>query len=153
MVEAAVTISKGAKTVTIYPIERNHNLKNKLFVITPPTSPNSQDEGPKTPKIIDLLRITQTFRVKGRIISATKSNAYSQKNDLIEICEGADVQGGVCTLVFEPDNPVSARGTIEGFIENFIVTERAGDLDSSLTYPDDTIWFEVDLSLVLGESV
>ena len=50
-----ITISKDAYSVAIYPTSVNTQLDNKLFVITPPQPEGSQDEGVKTPKIIDLL--------------------------------------------------------------------------------------------------
>lgn len=153
-----ITISKGGYSVLIYPTSTNTQLDNKLFVITPPQSEGSQDEGVKTPKIIDLLRITTTYRIQGHIVATTRTNAYTIKNTLVKICEGADVQGGEITATVEPENTNTpaceySRSSISGFIEKLTITENSRDLDSAVTYPDDTIWFDIDMTIVIGLKV
>lgn len=148
-----VTLSKNGLSCNIYVAETNVNIDNKLFLITPPTAPASQTDGPKTPKVIDLLRITQVYRVRGYIIATTLANAYTQINTLRNIAMGANGTGGSCTLTAEPDNSDADFQSINGFIEKLTITRRAYDLDSTKTYSDDTVWFEIDMTVTWGKSV
>jgi len=154
----AITISKGEYSVEIYPTSTNTQLDNKLFVITPPKSEGRQDEGVATPKIVDLLRITTTYRIQGHIVTTTRANAYTIKNTLVKICEGADVQGGEVTATVEPENnnvPACeySKSTISGYIEKLTITENSRDLHSDKTYADDTVWFDIDMSIIIGLKV
>jgi hypothetical protein len=148
-----ITISKEGLTSTIYVTESHLNLDNKLFLITPPTAPASQATGPATPKVIDLLRITQTYRIRGHIISTTLSDAYTQINTLRTIAKGANGTGGSCTVEVEPDNPDSDYRSIHGFIEKLTITRRPQDIDSTKTYSDDTVFFDIDMSVTWGLAV
>ena len=148
-----INISKGSLSVDLYVAETNANQDNKLFIITPPTAPASQGTGPKEPKVIDLLRITYTYRVRGYIADTTLANAYTQINTLRDIAKGASTDGGSCVAVVEPDNADTDYSTINCFIEKLTITRRAYDLDQNKTYSSDTIWFEVDLTLVKGLAI
>jgi len=150
-----IKISKGDYNVLIYPTSTNTQLDNKLFVITPPKSEGKQDEGVITPKVVDLLRITTTYRIQGHIVSTTRANAYTIKNTLVKICEGAEVQGGEISATVEPENTnipecEYSKSEIKGYIEKLTITENSRDLSSDITYPDDTIWFDIDMTMVIG---
>ena len=154
MVTQPITLTKGAYTVKIYPDTMDENFDNKLFVITPPQSPGNQDEGKKDSKIIDLLRITHTYKIKGYLTNdSSGKTAYQEKNDLAIMTEGARTTGGAVTVNIDPENPDPDRATISAYIEKLTISEKSMDLDSSKTYSDDIVKYIIDITLVEGISV
>ena len=134
-----LTLSKGVYTVTIYASSVDDSYDNKIFMITPPTGRQKQDAGPKDTKVVDMLRLTRTFKITGYILSNTV------KSDLIKIIEGAGVKGGSITLSY-PDGGDSTSFNV--FIQNFSIKQVSSDEPTSP--PDDMAKFEVSISLVRG---
>jgi hypothetical protein len=154
MVTQPITLSKGAYTVKIYPDTMDENFDNKLFVITPPQSPGNQDEGKKDTKIVDLLRITHTYKIKGYLTNdSSGKTAYQEKNDLAEMANGARTTGGAVSVNIDPENPDAERATISAYIEKLSISDKSMDIDSTKTYSDDIVKYIIDITLVEGISV
>jgi hypothetical protein len=136
-----LTLTKGAYSVTIYATSIRDTLSNKLFSITPPTGTSKQDSGPKSNKIVDLLRINRKFTIKGFVLNAT------DKSNLVAIFKGAQQKGGEATLSY-PDGGDGTSYSV--YIESADITQKSDDEPDEGTAPDDYARYEVDLSLVEG---
>lgn len=153
MAVANVTISKGGKTVTIQTAEVTDNYSNKLFPITPPQSTSNQASGPKSVKIVDLLRIIHTIIIKGFLTpgdTATAATANAAKDDLNNIFKGAGASGGTVALVYDGD-------TFNGYIEKLTITEKTfdepPDYDSNTTNYSEVLKYEVAITFIEGVQV
>jgi len=115
-----ITISKGGISVTIHTLEINDNYKNTLISFTPPQPKEKQATGPKTTKVIDLLRITHSMKIDGVLTNDT------DRNNLITIAKGANTRGGPCSVTYEgyPGSPLSM------FLEDLTITEVAREKDA-----------------------
>lgn len=118
MANRECTLIKGAYTVIIYASQIEDGYANKLKIITPGTGKQSQDLGPKDNKVVDLLRLTRTFRIMGYILSNTV------KSDLIKIIEGGGVKGGGITFAY-PDGGDATSFTV--YAESCIITQKSSD--------------------------
>jgi len=132
-----INLTKGAYSVTIYCMQIEDGFSNKIFNITPATGKNRQDDGPKEVKVVDLLRITRSFRIQGYILS----NAV--KNDLIKIVEGAEEKGGSVTMAYADGGDATSFGV---YVESCIITQKAIDEPSS--DPGDLAKFDINMTLI-----
>jgi len=153
MATQPITITKNGKTVYVYPESVAYNSENKLYMITIPTVENNQATGAKTTKVIDLLRITKTYNVKGYLTDETSGLGIVQKNTLRDIAEGAGANGGEISCEIDPNNPVAKYKTINCYIEKMTIEETPSDLDETKTYSTDVVKYRVDITLVEGVSV
>ena len=146
-----ITLSKGDYSVTIYTTEVSDNFSNKLIALTPPTGRQKQSDGPKSPKIIDLLRVTRTIRIKGYVISNTV------KSNLIALIKGAKTNGGMITLTYDNggDSAFNSPGTAttyEVLIETCTINDKAFD-EPDGTLPSDLAKFLIDMSVLEGSTI
>jgi len=139
-----ITISKGSYSVTLYATDIAENFTNKIFVITGATSNENQSGGPSDPKIVDLLRITHQFVIKCYITGTSTKTNKEVKEELIEIYEGAGINGGTTSLVYDGD-------TFEGYIEKLNIVEKAEDNIS--TTIKDYARYELAVTFVEGDSI
>lgn len=138
---AEVTISKNSVSVTIYAREVVDNLNNNIFSIKVPQAKQNQSSGPKSTKIIDLLRITREFLISGVITATASKTAKQVKDDLYNIAEGAGADGGVVTLVYDGDS-------IDGIIEKVTAKEEPSDAPSP--EPEDFAKYDVQINFLKG---
>jgi len=137
-----ITISKGGINVTIHAIEISDNFTNKIFPITPATTKQKQDAGPKDTKLIDLLRITEEINItRGYIVGTDTLTATQVKNNLKSIFKGANSKGGTCELIYDGD-------TLTGFIEKLTISEVASDEPASVG--EDYAKYTVQLNFIVG---
>ena len=137
-----VSVSKGGYSVTIYAIQIEDGLQNKLFKITPATGKQNQPNGPKDTKIVDLLRIDRTFRIQGYLTSNT------DKSNLINIINGAGTTGGTVTFTFSEGGDSTSY---EVFVESCIFTYKSTDEPTSPG--DDYAKHELNLTLLKGVTI
>ena len=158
-----ITISKGSFSVDIQVERVDDNFVNKLFVIAPVQATNNQGDGPKEPKIVDLLRTTHQLLIKGHITSTATKTALEVKQDLVNIWKGAGATGGTASLTY--DENASASGNtaatntnpISGYLEkvNFqnISMDEPDDFDSAKENYTDVSKFEVAITFIEGAQV
>lgn len=92
-VSNVVLDSGGSNEVTVY-TESFEKVYNKVLAkVTPPQSSANRASGPKSTKIVDLLRIEIRFTVRGTIDSASETKI-----------EALMTQGGVFTLTWKSTN-------------------------------------------------
>lgn len=139
-----ITLTKGAFTVTIGTAEIDENYSNKLSLITPPQVKNNQDSGPKDNKIIDLLRVTHEFLIRGYLTGTASKTAKEVREDLRNIFKGAQAKGGVVTMVYDGDS-------YTGYIEKVGCKEVASDEPG--TMPEDAVKYSVQVTFVEGVSI
>jgi len=137
-----VTLTKGEYITTIYSVLVSEIFSNKLTPLTIPVGRQNQDSGSRKPKVIDLLRITRKFTIKGHIINNTDKNA------LIQIINGAGQKGGPVILSY-PDG--ADNTTFNTFIESFTIEQKSTDEPDSP--PTDYAKYDVDITLIEGETV
>jgi hypothetical protein len=137
-----ITISKGAYSATIYAIKIEDGYKNKIFIITPGTGKSNQTGGPKDNKIVDLLRLTRSFRIDGYILSNTV------KSDIIKIIEGANIDGGSTTFTFSEGGDATS---FQVFFEDCVF--RYESQDEPTNPPDNHGKHQISLTLIKGISV
>ena len=138
-------ISKGGNTSVLSSVRIEDNFKNKIFVITPARSPQNQSGGPADTKVVDLLRITRTFVVKGHVLS------NAEKNTLIQILEGGGLNGGGVNFQWEDGGDFDFASGTTVFIESCNFSQIASDEPD--TIPDDFAKHEVTLTMVKGTVV
>jgi hypothetical protein len=137
-----VILSKGSYSTTVYTRRIEDGFKNKLTTITPAKGKGSQADGPKDTKVVDLLRLTRSFRIDGFVLSNT------DKSNLIKIVEGAGINGGTITLTFSEGGDATS---FDVFIESIIFVYESQDEPSSP--PDDFAKHSVNISLIKGVTI
>jgi hypothetical protein len=154
---AEITFEKGNYLMTVFSDTVAENLTNKLFYITPPQSKGNQGSGKKETKVVDLLRITHQFVIKGYICGSATTDTYPAKlsgaaqdltakqvkDYLKNIAEGGETAGGTVTMTYDGD-------TYNGYIEKLNFVEKA--IDSIETSIKDAVWYEVSVTFVKGVS-
>ena len=147
------TLAKGAYTVTIYAAEVIDHMTNKIITITPPATKQQQSDGPKSTKVIDLLRITRTFKIRGYLLDATA------KSDILSITKGAGLSGGVAVFTY-PDGGDAT--TFNVFVQDVTISQKATDEPSGTwidgvwqegVLPSDVVRYDLDLTLVEGTTI
>lgn len=137
---------KNSKTVTIHTFSDEENLEKNNKLITPPQASGNWNSGPKTTKIIDLLRIEKRITFDGHLVTGTvsgdsSSTAQGRKDDLKTIFES----GGVIGMAYE--------GT--SFAVNFEkvnIKRVIGDGDHTVLADGET-GFTVKITVVRGEDL
>ena len=137
-----ITLSKGNYSVTIYTRQIEDGFKNQIFTVVVPKAKQTQDAGRSKPKVVDLLKITRSFRILGYIVNNT------DKKNLIKIIEGAEKKGGAITMTYDDGGDTT---TFSVFCESCIITQKAaGEPPSS---PSDFAKFDVNITLIEGEVI
>jgi len=150
---AECTLAKGAYTVTIYAMEVIDHMTNKISTITPGSSRQKQSDGPKATKVIDLLRITRTFKIRGYLTGATA------KSDILSITKGAGLSGGVAVFTY-PDGGDATSFNV--FVQDVTISQKPADepdttpktwdSDNSV-FLEDFARYDLDLTLVEGTTI
>ena len=142
-----ITIAKGAFSVIIYADNVIENYDNIIFSIKSPQTKQKQDTGPKTVKVIDLLRVTHTIVLQGYITPTATKTADQVKSDLISLFKGAGVTGSAATVTYSshPDSPLSM------FLEKMTIIEQPIDYDPG-TSDQEIMKYTVQIDLIEGES-
>ena len=145
-----MTFTKGSTAVTIYANTVAEGYVNKLFVITIPTATGNQAVGTADNKVVDLLRNTRTFVVKGFITGTDSKTARAVRDELRYIFNGAGQNGGTTAMVYDTD-------TINGFMEKLNIvhdaTDEPADFESGLTSYQEVAKYEVAITFVEGTEV
>jgi len=150
---AECTLAKGAYTVTIYAMEVIDHMTNKISTITPGSSRQKQSDGPKATKVIDLLRITRTFKIRGYLTGATA------KSDILSITKGAGLSGGVAVFSY-PDGGDATSFNV--FVQDVTISQKPSDEPSGTwidgvwqagVLPSDVMRYDLDLTLVEGTTI
>jgi len=137
-----LTLSKNGISVTLYARRIEDGFKNKLITITPATGRQNQSGGPKDPKVVDLLRLTRSFRIDAFLTSNT------DKANMISIIEGAGVNGGEVTLNFSEGGDSTS---FDVFVEDCIFTYESQDEPSSP--PNDHAKHILNITLIKGVQI
>lgn len=149
MSSADITISKGSYTVIIQDNNVVEGFTKKLVKINPPQPNTNQSTGSKDSIIVDLLMIDRVFSIKGNITSTDSLTAKQVKANLISIYEGADINGGNETLVYEGNSFV-------GFMEKLTIEEQPmdepSDFESSPENYQEVIKYNVSFDFIEGVS-
>ena len=158
-----ITFAKGGITVTIHCSEVNDNFANKLFIITPAQSTSNQEDGTKTPKIVDLLRVTHQIILRGHLTGTASKTALAVKRDLVNIWKGAGTAGGVVTMTYDQgasaigDTSATSAGSITGFIEKVNFKDESHDQPSNFeSAPEDyqeVSRYEITLTFIEGTNI
>ncbi len=125
--------------MTVYADSISDGIKNQLVMLPTPTVSQTQDSGPAGTKVVDLLRQTRTFLIKGYI----ESNAV--KSNLMKIVKGGDIKGGEVTLTYSEGGDLTS---FTGYIQSCIVHQEASDEPSSP--PSDFAKFIVTITFIEG---
>ncbi len=141
-----VVLSKGVYTITIFTNDVTEGGDNTLTVINIPTTKKNQSEGQKETKVVDLLRIKNSFHIVGYLTNTSSKTAQQVKEDLKTIFKG----GGEST-----GNPISLSydGMSFGtYPEKWTINKLHTPKNLSST---DEQWahYMVTIDLVEGESV
>ncbi len=155
-----VVISKGNYSVTIHVNNFSEEYANKLTILPIPQVSSNQSSGAKDTKILDLLRLTHNFIIKGSItasnvgIGSNKDSGGSASLTAIEckeilknIVNGASINGGTCTMIYDGNS-------YEGYIEKVVMVEESQDDPITSGYTGvDQARYEVNLTFVEGVSI
>lgn len=112
-------ISQGGLSVTIRSEVVTEEYHNTVFTITPPTSTPNQGGGPKDTWIVNLLRITKQYTIRG-YVDAT------DRGVLRAIFNSGNLKDNNCTLSWDG----LEGGSIAGVIEK-LTLERSGNEEQS----------------------
>jgi len=115
-----ITFTKGSNSVSIEVNNVAEEFKNKLITLTLTTSGSNQSGGAKATKVVDLLRITQQYVIKGYITAEDGLTAKQKVNKLKLIANGSGENGGTTTMTYDGDS-------ITGYIESITITKEADD--------------------------
>ena len=158
-----VVLSKNSISVTVETVEVNDSYNNQLFIIKPIQSKANQSNGPKTPKIVDLLRVAHSMIIRGHITSSASKSAIAVKQDLVNIWKGAGADGGTVSLTYDSnassigDTTATATNPISGFIEkiNFkdVSMDEPGDFTSSSENYTGVAKYEVTITFLEGTNI
>jgi len=152
-----VRFTKGGYSVGIETNSVSEEYTNKLIPLILAQSSTNQASGKKDTKIIDLLRITHQFVIKGYITNiadatsatndtsggSTSLTAKQIKDNLKTLATGAKTDGGEITMSYDGDD-------LEGYIEKIVVTNEAKDYPSSPSV--DVLKYELAITFVVGVS-
>lgn len=137
-----IVISKGAYSVTLYSVNIAENYLNKIIRLPTITTKDNQAAGSGTMKIVDLLRITHQFVIKGYITGTVSKTAKEVKEDFRSIVKGANINGGTISMVYDTD-------TFNGYVESLTFLEVPADGDHST----DKQYARYEISLTFLEGV
>lgn len=139
-----IQFSKGSYSVDLHSDEVNEEYNNKLIILTIPQSTDNQASGAEDNRILDLLQITHQFVITAYIAKNSTKSAKQQKDDLIQIAKGAEIDGGTVEMTFDGD-------TYIGYLEKIIITKKA--MDSPDTESDEEIKYKLQITFVVGTSL
>jgi len=131
-----IQFEKGSYSVDLHADNVSEEYTNKLVVLSLPQTATNQASGKKDTKILDLLRITHQFVIKGYIAATATKTAKDIKNDLITLANGSGEAGGEITMTYDGD-------TYTGYLEKVVAIKESSDS------PDDESTDEVKYSLAL----
>lgn len=136
-----ITFSKGVYSAGIHVDSINEEYSNKLTVVAIPTTKKDQPTGKKDAKVVDLLRITHQFVIKGKITNETSKTAKEIKENLFKIATGGGIAGGNISMSYEGD-------IYEGYLEKIVCIKEA---DDSINETSDQVRkYTLDLTFVVG---
>lgn len=150
-----ITIEKGNYKVTLYSVKVAENYTNKLQLVPNIQVKGGQEDGTKTVKIVDNLRITHQFVIQCYISGSKTTDTYPAKlngvaQDLTAkevkeylkiIYNGGKINGGGTTMVYDGD-------TFTGFLEKVNFVEISADDPSESI--DDYARYELGITFVEG---
>ena len=139
-----IVISKGAYSIIYHGVNIAENYLNKIVRLPTITTKDNQSTGSGIMKIVDLLRITHQFVIKGYITGTDTKTAKEVKDDLREIVLGASINGGTISMLYDGD-------TFNGYIENlsFIEVPADGEHSSNKQYAR----YEMSLTFLEGVTI
>ena len=117
---ADIVFSKGALSEGVYVQSVNEEYSNKLIILNIPQVSSNQELGSKTPKVLDLLRITNQFVIRAYITNESGKTSKVIKDNLKSIANGGGINGGTITMTYEGDS-------YTGYMEKLVITKEADD--------------------------
>lgn len=141
-----ITLSSGAYTVTLFTTMVEESYSKLLTTIAPPVSSAKWETGPKSTKIVDLLRVTHRFEING-YITATEGSYGSGDSSSTVAGKASDLaalfkKGGVITLTY-----TAASGT------SFLVNIDKLNLKEVPTDSSTALNYDVKMSLIEGVNI
>ena len=142
-----IRLAKGVFNITLFTTNDTENLKNNLQKIPPIQPAGKQELGPKETKVVDLLRITETFVFGCVITKSGSTSAKTVKKNLQSLAKGAGVNGGTpATLYYEDE-------TFSVYVEDLVIKKVKNDNAVENYSGDDAAEYMVTITLVKGEEV
>lgn len=115
-----ITLSKGEYSETIHCAAVTDHGENSFTAIKQAKSSSKQDQGRVDTKVSDLLRIEESYHVVGYICATTSKSAKTIKENIKTIFNGALINGGEVTMVYEDES-------IKGYIRKYQFDKKPND--------------------------
>lgn len=111
-----INLTKGALDITLFTNDVTEGGENKLTVLPIPATKKDQPDGQKPTKIVDLLRITNTFHIIAYITAFGGKTGLQIKQDLKSLFRGAGIAGGAITLTYDSE-------TFDVFAQKWVINK------------------------------
>jgi len=138
-----IRLVKGTYDITLFTTDASESGENKMTVIPIPTTSSGQTSGQKVTKVVDLLRITNTFHIMAYITNLGGVTANVIKQNLITLFKGAGVDGGHIDLYYDND-------TYHVFAQKWVI-QKVRTPTTITTATTDVPYYIVTLDFVEGE--
>jgi len=142
-----IRLQKGSIDITLFTELATENLKNNVQIIPPVQVAQNQASGSKIPKILDMLKITETYVFKCAITKDGLDSAQDVKSDLNTLAKGAGIDGAEpITLTYEDT-------AFTGYITDLVIKRHNSDNAAANYNGDDSKEYDVTLTFTIGEAV
>lgn len=141
-----IRLQKGSLDITLFTNDVTEGGDNQLTVIPIPTTKGNQPSGQKDTKVVDLLRITNTFHIIAYITSLGGKSGFTIKQELKSLFKGAGIEGGATTLTYDTE-------TFDVFAQKWVIKKMHTPIEISTdTDITDVALYMITLDLVEGIS-
>lgn len=142
-----VGFNKGDTSVSIHTTRVTESIKNKLTIVPIAQASSQQGSDPKKNKVVDLRRLTLTWKVRGSITATETKTAKEVKDELRFIAKGAQVEGGTPVIMVYEDEVFNV------YLEDLIIDKEPND-DTVTNYSGtDAQEYTVEVFAIEGEVV
>lgn len=139
-----INLSKGALSITLFTNDCTEGGENQITVLPIPTTKKNQPTGQKPTKVVDLLRITNTFHIIAYITAFGGKTGLQIKQDLKNLFKGAGIEGGSITLTYDDE-------TFSVFAQKWVINKvHAPKTITTSTTVKDVALYMCTLDLVEG---
>ena len=144
---ADINLVKGAYDITLFTNQITEGGENQLTVVPIPTTKTDQESGQKETKVVDLLRITNTFHTIAYLTNSGGLNATEIKENLKTMFKGAGISGGPIVLTYDglTYNVFAQKWVIQKMLESKDIISNVGTTDVA--------HYMCTLDLVEGEAI
>ncbi len=141
-----IRMVKGDYDLTLFTNDVTEGGENQLTIIPIPATKKDQPTGEKDTKIVDLLRITNTFHIICYIVARGGKTGVEIKKDLKKLFKGAGIAGGAIQLTYDTE-------TFDVFAQKWVINKlhapKSITTNSGIT---DVALYMCTLDLVEGSS-